>query len=251
VYLSISAELLNREGWRHRSAKARSTGSSGPVRPAPRPWRTIARRLGEAQCPVIIFGDDVWRAGAQAESVKLAELLEAPVFASRQIFVNFPSRHPLYCGTYPITKDFEKISGLKPDLLFLVGCQASTSGDRAQRDADRPQPAPDGPPLSAGPGRAVRAARDPGRAHRGGSSAFSPPHKVTGWARQRAKVRAYAKMLIEREENLVREHEHDPVVHPAVLEAHLAEILPRETTMVQESSTARTTLLPFGHEGMA
>ena len=78
-----------------------------------------------------------------------------------------------------------------------------------------------------------------------------PSEKITGWARQRAKVRAYAKTLIDREENLVREHEHDPVVHPAVLEAHLAEILPRSTTMVQESSTARTTLLPLGHEGMA
>jgi benzoylformate decarboxylase len=35
-----------------------------------------------------------------------------------------------------------------------------------------------------------------------------------------------------------------------VLEAHLAEILPRDTSMVQESSTARATLLPLGHGGM-
>ena len=48
----------------------------------------------------------------------------------------------------------------------------------------------------------------------------------------------------------MREHEHDPVVHPAVLEAQLANVLPRNTVMVQESSTARTTLLPFGHQGM-
>ena len=57
------------------------------------------------------------------EAVRLAELLEAPVFASRQIFVNFPNRHPLYCGTYPVAKDFAKVSGLEPDVLFLVGCQ--------------------------------------------------------------------------------------------------------------------------------
>jgi thiamine pyrophosphate-dependent acetolactate synthase large subunit-like protein len=36
-----------------------------------------------------------------------------------------------------------------------------------------------------------------------------------------------------------------------VLEAHLAEMLPKNAVMVQESSTARTTLLPFGHGGMA
>ena len=73
---------------------------------------------------------------------------------------------------------------------------------------------------------------------------------MAGGKRQRDKVRAYAALLINREEDLVREHEHDATVHPAVLEAHLAELLPRTTTMVQESSTARATLLPLGHGGM-
>src|SRR5258705_1354509 len=123
VYLSISAELLNREGLEAQIGEGAQYQIERPGPARAQTVETIARRLGEAQCPVIIFGDDVWRAGAQAEAVKLAELREAPVFASRQIFVNFPSRHPLYCGAYPIAKDFEKISGLKPDLLFLVGCQ--------------------------------------------------------------------------------------------------------------------------------
>src|ERR671931_2087783 len=84
---------------------------------------TIARRLGAARCPVLMFGDDVWRGVAQAEAVRLAEVLHAPVFASRQIFVNFPNRHPLYCGMYPVSKDFAKVTGLEPDVLFMVGCQ--------------------------------------------------------------------------------------------------------------------------------
>src|SRR6266581_3480721 len=100
VYLSISAELLHTEG-----------------------LEAIAKRLGEARCPVLMFGDDVWREGAQAEAVRLAEVLEAPVFASRQIFPNFPTRHPLFCGNYPVSKDFTKTTGLEPDLIFLVGCQ--------------------------------------------------------------------------------------------------------------------------------
>src|SRR5207249_2623697 len=74
--------------------------------------------------------------------------------------------------------------------------------------------------------------------------------KVSGWARQREKVRAYAKLLISREEDLIREHEHDTLVHPSTLEAHLAQLLPKNAMMVQESSTARTTLLPFGHDAM-
>src|SRR5206468_39554 len=36
---------------------------------------------------------------------------------------NFPNRHPLYCGMYPVSADFKKTTGLEPDLLFLVGCQ--------------------------------------------------------------------------------------------------------------------------------
>jgi thiamine pyrophosphate-dependent acetolactate synthase large subunit-like protein len=75
--------------------------------------------------------------------------------------------------------------------------------------------------------------------------------RVATWARQRAAIRTYARLLVSREEDLVREHEHDTLVHPSLLEAQLAELLPRDAAMVQESSTARTTLLPFGHQGMA
>src|SRR5262245_60855202 len=79
VYLSISAELLLREG-----LEAEIGGAAQYRIERPGPARTatveaIARRLGEAQCPVVIFGDDVWREGAQAEAVRLAEILEAPV----------------------------------------------------------------------------------------------------------------------------------------------------------------------------
>ena len=90
VYLSISAELLNREGLEAQVGEAAQyrIERPGPARPAT--VEAMARRLGEAQCPVLIFGDDVWREGAQAEAVRLAEILEAPVFASRRIFANFP-----------------------------------------------------------------------------------------------------------------------------------------------------------------
>jgi len=36
-----------------------------------------------------------------------------------------------------------------------------------------------------------------------------------------------------------------------LLETHLAEIVPRNSIMVQENSTARTTLLPLGYQDMA
>ena len=251
VYLSISAELLSREGLEAQIGEGAQYRIERPAAARAQTIETIARRLGEAKCPVLMFGDDVSREGAQAEAVRLAELLEAPVFASRQIFVNFPSRHPLYCGMYPVPKEFEKVAGLQPDLLFLVGCQGVHGA------VTEPAVMQIGPnPLLMGRHYPLdRAAqcevRETLRLLCDAVTRLHASEKVAGWARQRAKVRAYAKLLIEREESLVREHEHDTVVHPSVLEAHLADILPRNTVMVQESSTARTTLLPFGHEGMA
>src|SRR5262249_9152961 len=95
VYVSISAELLNRDGL---EAQIGEGARYAIERPAPARAHTvdaIARRLSEARCPALMFGDDVWREGAQADAVRLAELLEAPVFSTRQVFANFPTRHPL------------------------------------------------------------------------------------------------------------------------------------------------------------
>jgi thiamine pyrophosphate-dependent acetolactate synthase large subunit-like protein len=249
VYLSISAELLNRDGL---EAEIGEDAHYAIERPGPARAQTIdaiARRLGEARCPALMFGDDVWRGGAQAQAVRLAEALEAPVFASRQIFANFPTQHPLFCGSYPVAKDFETVTGLKPDLIFLVGCQG------VHGPVHEPSVMQIGPnPLLMGRHYPLDVAVQCELRDTLGSLVEALPRlhgeKVAGWARSRAKVRAYAKRLIEREENLVREHEHDSLTHPAVLEAQLAQLLPRDTTMVHESSTARMTLLPLGHGGM-
>ncbi len=251
VYLSISAELLNREGLEAQigGAAQYQIERPGPARPGT--IESLARRLGEAQCPVLIFGDDVWREGAQAEAVRLAEVLEAPVFSSRQIFPNFPTRHPLYCGAYPVSAEFGKTTGLKPDLLFLVGCQG-VHGSVAEPCVMQigPNPVLMGRhyPLDVAAQCELRETlHDLAEA----VTRLHPSDRVATWARQRGKVRTYATLLIQREEDLVREHEHDTTLHPSLLEAHLADVLPRNTVMVQESSTARTTLLPFGHQTMA
>ena len=249
VYLSISAELLNREGLEAEVGEAAQYRIEAPGAARPQTIEAIARKLGEAKCPVLMFGDDVWRDGAQAEAVQLAELLEAPVFASRQIFVNFPNRHPLYCGMYPVSEDFTKTTGLTPDLIYLVGCQgvhgAVTEPFVIQTG---PNPVLMGRhyPLD------IAAQCDVKETLRALIDAIPRVNgeRVASAAKARAKVRAYAKTLIEREEKLVREHELDAVIHPAVLEAQMAELLPRNTVMVQESSTARTALMAFGHEAM-
>jgi len=250
VYLSISAELLRREGLEAQIGEAAGYQIERPGPARAKTVDAIARRLGEAQCPVLIFGDDVWREGASADAVRLAETLEAPAFSTRQIFANFPTRHPLYCGMYPVSREFEKVTGLKPDLVFLVGCQG-VHGSVAEPFVIQIGPNP----LLMGRHYPLDIAAqcelpETLRSVTGALTRLHASGKAAGWARQRGKVREYAKLLISREEDLVREHEHDTIVHPSVLEAHLAQLLPRNTVMVQESSTARTTLLPFGHDAM-
>src|SRR5438128_4684448 len=249
VYLSISAELLLREGLEAQIGEAAGYQIERPGPARAKTIEAIARKLGEAQCPVLIFGDDVWREGASADAVRLAETLEAPAFSTRQIFANFPTRHPLYCGMYPVSKEFEKVTGLKPDLVFLVGCQG-VHGSVAEPFVIQigPNPVLMGRhyPLD------IAAQCEVPETLRGITAALTRLHgdKVATWPRQRSKVREYAKLLISREADLIREHEHDTVVHPSTLEAHLAQLLPKNAMMVQESSTARTTLLPFGHDAM-
>ncbi len=251
VYLSISAELLNRDGLEAQIGEAAQYQIERPGPARPQTIEAIARRLGEARCPVLMFGDDVWREGAQAEAVRLAEVLEAPVFTSRQIFANFPTRHPLFCGNYPASKDFEKVTGLKPDVLFLVGCQG------VHGSVSEPSVMQIGPnPLLMGRHYPLDVAVQCDVRHtlRELTEAVTRLHgaeRAAAWTRQRGKVRAFAALLIEREENLVREHQNDADVHPSVLEAQLASVLPKDTVMVQESSTARTALLSLGHGGMA
>jgi benzoylformate decarboxylase len=247
VYLSISAELLNREGLEAQIGEEAHYRIEPPGPARPQTVEAMARRIGAAKCPVLMFGDDVWRGGAAAEAVKLAETLEAPVFASRQIFVNFPNRHPLFCGNYPVSEDFTKATGLTPDLIVLIGCQGVHGA------VNEPTVIQFGPnpvlmgrhyPLDLAAECEVR-----GTLH-ALTEALTRLHPNNAWAKERSKVRGYAKTLIEREERLVREHEHDEVLHPVVLEAELAVALPRDAVMVQESSTARTTLIPLGHGAM-
>jgi thiamine pyrophosphate-dependent acetolactate synthase large subunit-like protein len=151
---------------------------------------------------------------------------------------------------YPAPGDFEKTTGLRPDLLFLVGSQG------IHGSVVEPEVMQIGPnPLLMGRHYPLDVAaqcelRQTLREIGDALTRVHAPDRVSAWARHRARVRAFARLLIAREEDLVREHEHDAIVHPAVLEAHLAEFLPRNTAMVQESSTARTTLLPFGHDAM-
>ena len=63
VYLSISAELLLREGLEAQIGEGAEYQIERPAAARAQTVEAIARRLAEAQCPVLMFGDDVCARG--------------------------------------------------------------------------------------------------------------------------------------------------------------------------------------------
>jgi thiamine pyrophosphate-dependent acetolactate synthase large subunit-like protein len=71
------------------------------VRPNPDEIERAAKLLVEAKMPLLIVGDEVYKAKAAAKAVKLAEMLGMPVTQVRQLYANFPEGHPLWVGNVP------------------------------------------------------------------------------------------------------------------------------------------------------
>src|SRR5260370_23394784 len=68
------------------------------VRPNPEEIERAAKLIVEAGLPLMVVGDEIYKAKAAAKAVKLAELLGMPVTQVRQLYANFPETHPLWVG---------------------------------------------------------------------------------------------------------------------------------------------------------
>jgi thiamine pyrophosphate-dependent acetolactate synthase large subunit-like protein len=71
------------------------------VRPNPDEIQRAAKLLVEARMPLLIVGDEIYKAKAAAKAVKLAEMLGMPVTQARSLYANFPETHPLWVGNVP------------------------------------------------------------------------------------------------------------------------------------------------------
>ena len=96
-------------------------------RPEPEPdaLRAAAQVLARAERPVIIVGGGVIWSGAEAEVVKLAELLQIPVATSLNAKAALPDDHPLNIGvpgTYSRWCANRVLS--EADLVFFIGSHA-------------------------------------------------------------------------------------------------------------------------------
>jgi len=92
------------------------------VRPNPVEVERAAQLLVEARRPLLIVGDEIYRAKAFDKVVQLAELLAIPVTQARSVYTNFPQQHPLWVGNIPAAR-IETLSypGGEPDLVINIG----------------------------------------------------------------------------------------------------------------------------------
>ncbi len=96
----------------------------------------FAKYLREAQHPIIIAGNGVTTADANAQLLHLAELLGAPVFLDRKGRDALPTRHPLVIPTsgYPFTPAMQEIINTS-DVALVIDSSSGvpTSGQNRVR----------------------------------------------------------------------------------------------------------------------
>jgi thiamine pyrophosphate-dependent acetolactate synthase large subunit-like protein len=89
-------------------------------RPAADQVERVAKALIESERPLAIFGDEIWKSGAQAEALELVEMLGLPASTDfySQAFCNFPLHHAQYVGLFAHDLPYP---GGHPDLIAQFG----------------------------------------------------------------------------------------------------------------------------------
>ncbi|MBI3049417.1 MAG: thiamine pyrophosphate-binding protein [Acidobacteria bacterium] len=91
------------------------------VRPNPVEVQRAAKLLVDAQRPLLIVGDEVYKAKAFDKVVELAELLALPVTQARQVHASFPQQHPLWVGSIPGGRVDSLAFPTQPDVVINIG----------------------------------------------------------------------------------------------------------------------------------
>ena len=101
VYLAIPDHVLERKSVQGTIFPRESFIIPDEIPPNTKDVDEVARLLLEARSPVLLLGDEVSRADAQAEVFELADLLQIPVGdQGLPAYHNFPRQHPLFIGRH-------------------------------------------------------------------------------------------------------------------------------------------------------
>ena len=96
---------------------------------------TLARWLIEADRPIVVFGDEIWKSGAQAEAVELTEMLGLAAATGSQAFTNFPVKHSQYIGRFGAARPYPFGSG---DLIVQLGTRDIVGGGSVPNESRIP-----------------------------------------------------------------------------------------------------------------
>src|SRR5499426_4807133 len=98
------------------------------VRPNPDEVARAAKLLVEARMPLLIVGDEIYKANAAGKAARLAELIGMPVTQVRQLYANFPETHPLWVGNTPVVNLHSLTFPKNPDVVINVGNKFQHNG---------------------------------------------------------------------------------------------------------------------------
>ena len=119
VFLSLPGDILNDEGSIDLGA---STRVDARTRPSDEALASLAKRLREAEAPLIVACDELVKSDALTEAAELAEALGAPVYQQSVPYgSHFLSEHPCYMGG--LTRNQKQVRDLlaRHDLLVMLG----------------------------------------------------------------------------------------------------------------------------------
>jgi benzoylformate decarboxylase len=119
VFLALPMDVLDAEG---EMDIAPTSYTNWRTRPNANGLAELADILAKAERPMLMVGDSVNLAEAQAEVARVAELVGAPMFECYASEYNVPACHPLYLGSV----DFVSPKNIRAtladcDVLFVVG----------------------------------------------------------------------------------------------------------------------------------
>lgn len=120
VYLAVAHHALEAKGVEVDVYPGSRFLRQARPRPSREQIERVARMLVEAQHPVLVVGDEVWKSGAQDELLRLSGALGLPVTNNGQGFMNFPSHHPHNEGRFRMNGG---ASGGETDLLLMLGAE--------------------------------------------------------------------------------------------------------------------------------
>jgi thiamine pyrophosphate-dependent acetolactate synthase large subunit-like protein len=119
VFLALPMDVLDAEA---EVEIVPTTYTNWRARPDAAGLAAVADLLVGARRPMLMVGDSVALSGAQAEVVRVAELLGAPIFECYASEFNVPADHPLNLGSVDFVSPKSIRSTLAEcDVLFVVG----------------------------------------------------------------------------------------------------------------------------------